>query len=146
MWRIFASSHLSWFSQPSAILDLGNHADFWQQTSIYSPVLCCVVLSSKSIGGPLTKLMNKCINSSTWPNLWKLSNVSPIHKKDSSKTNKNYRPVSILTCISKVFEKIQYDQIFTFVSDLLSDNLSGFLKVTRTPQRCSKWLKTSGHL
>ena len=36
--------------------------------------------------------------------------------------------MSILTCISKVFEKIQYDQIFTFVPDLLSDNLSGFLK------------------
>ena len=85
-------------------------------------------LSSKSIAGPLTKLMNKCVKSSTWPSLWKLSNVSPIHKKDSSTTKENYRPVSILTCISKVFEKIQYDQIFTFVSDLLSDNLSGFLK------------------
>ena len=87
-----------------------------------------LAVSAKSIASPLTKLINHLITHNTWPTPWKRSNVSPIHKKESESLKENYRPVSVLTAISKIFERVQFDQMYPFVTNVLSDNLSGFLK------------------
>ena len=55
---------------------------------------------------PLTNLFNKCIITSEFPKQLKRANVSPLFKKDNPLVKKNYRPVSILTSISKIFEKL----------------------------------------
>lgn len=85
-------------------------------------------ISAPSIAAPLTKLMNHCITSATWPSKWKRSNVSPIFKKDCDTDKENFRPVSVLTAISKILEKIKYNQMFEYIQSILSDNLSEFLK------------------
>ena len=55
--------------------------------------------------------------------------MSPIYKKDSPTDKANYRPVSVLTCFSKIFERVVLrDQMYDFAKLILSDNLSGFLK------------------
>ena len=52
--------------------------------------------------------LNKCIEQSVFPSKLKLANVTPVHKKSSKD---NYRPVSILSTISKVYEKFMFKQM-----------------------------------
>ena len=55
----------------------------------------------------LAKLFNKCLKESCFPNCWKVSLVIPLSKNVGERsTAKNYRPVSLLSVVSKVFEKL----------------------------------------
>ena len=56
----------------------------------------------------------------------KLSNIVPVHKKKGPTDKCNYRPVSILPLLSKVFEKIMYDQLYIYMNNFLNELLWGF--------------------
>ena len=85
--------------------------------------LCAAALATL-----LTTLLNYCIRTSTLPSDWKMSNITPIHKKDEVTNKNNYRPVSVLPAISKLFEKEKFDQLCASFAPILSSNMSGFLK------------------
>lgn len=85
-------------------------------------------LSTAALATPLTNLFNYCIRTSTLPSDWKMSNVTPIHKKDEATDKNNYRPVSVLPAITKLFEKVMSDQLYGSFAPILSSNMSGFLK------------------
>lgn len=85
-------------------------------------------LAAPALAAPITSLFNYCIDRSKWPSQWKTSNVTPIHKKAEETCKENYRPVSILSTIPKLFEKIKYDQLYRAFSPLFSNNMSGFLR------------------
>ena len=68
------------------------------------------------------------IDTATFPTLLKCAEVIPIFKKNNVLDKKNYRPVSILPCISKVFEGIMIDQLREYLEGVLSPKLSGFRK------------------
>ena len=53
----------------------------------------------------------------------KLSNIVPAHKKKGPTDKCNYRPVSILPLLSKVFEKIMYDQLYIYMNKFLNESL-----------------------
>ena len=54
----------------------------------------------------LAKLFHKCLKESCFPDCWKVSSVVPVFKNFGERsTAKNYRPVSLLSVVSKVFEK-----------------------------------------
>ena len=55
-------------------------------------------------------------------------NVSPIYKKSEETDKANYRPVSLLTAFSKVFERVMFDQMYEAFRCKLSHNLSGHLR------------------
>ena len=61
-----------------------------------------------------------------FPDPSKLADVSPLFKKGVKHMKGNYRPVSKLPNLSKVFERIMYDDIFDFIGPRLSPLLSGF--------------------
>ena len=56
------------------------------------------------------------------------SNISPVHKKSDETDKTNYRPVSVLSALSKIYEKVMFDQMYSAIHPHLSLNLSGFLK------------------
>ena len=58
----------------------------------------------------------------------KKSNVTPFHKKGEATDKNNYRPVSALSAVSKLFEKVMFDQLYTSFASNFSRNMSGFLK------------------
>ena len=55
--------------------------------------------------------LNSFINTSSYPSLLKRADITPVHKKDSKSAKKNYRPVSILSSISKLYERIMFKQM-----------------------------------
>ena len=55
----------------------------------------------------LAELFNKCLKESCFPDCWKVSSVVPVFKNVGERsTAKNYRPVSLISVVSKVFEKL----------------------------------------
>ena len=54
-----------------------------------------------------------------FPTSMKLANVTPVHKKGSQYEKGNYRPVSILSNLSKVFERCIYKQIYEYFENIL---------------------------
>ena len=77
---------------------------------------------------PITMLVNKCIRLAKFPSDLKKGEIIPLFKSDDMLEKKNYRPVSILPCISKIFESVLIDQLNVFFIDLFSVNLSGYRK------------------
>ena len=60
----------------------------------------------------LAELFNKCLKESCFPGCWKLSSVVPVFKNvGESSTAKNYRSASLLSVVSKVFEKLVDNRI-----------------------------------
>jgi Notch-like protein len=62
-------------------------------------------VSAPFIGSPLNYICNKCIIFGTFPTCLKYSIVKPLFKKGGKENMTNYRPISLLTSFSKVFEK-----------------------------------------
>ena len=56
------------------------------------------------IAKPISDLVNLSLSSATFPDSLKIAHVAPIHKKNSVLEKGNYRPVSVLSAISKIFE------------------------------------------
>ena len=73
-------------------------------------------------------LINNCLKKGVFPNDFKPADVTPIFKKEDSLNKENYRPVSILPHLSKVFERIFYKQIDSFMENKFSLYLCGFRK------------------
>ena len=52
-----------------------------------------------------------------FPNEWKKAKVIPLHKKGDIHQPKNYRPVSILSPLSKILERVVHDQLYKYLSN-----------------------------
>ena len=65
-----------------------------------------------------------------FPNELKLGRITPIYKKDEVDNMANYRPISTLPILGKIFEKIIYSRLYKFISskDIISDSKFGFRK------------------
>ena len=68
------------------------------------------------------------IKTSNFSNCLKLADITPLHKKGRKDNKENYRPVSILPTLSKIFEKILFEQISVFSDKFLSDQQCEFPK------------------
>ena len=66
------------------------------------------------------------VDTQTFPDGAKLAEVTPIYKKENPLNAKNYRPVSILTTLSKVFEKLIHTQFQAFTNTILNPKMSAF--------------------
>ena len=78
---------------------------------------------------------NYTITTSKFPSVLKMANVTPIFKKGSKNKKENFRPVSILPVLSKIFEKLMSKHLFTFFENILSKFQCGFRK-GYTTQHC----------
>ena len=71
---------------------------------------------------------NLCIDVDIFPSDLKIADVTPAYKKKSKYSKDNYRPVSILSNISKIYERCIYDQTEKYFDDILSKYQCGFRK------------------
>ena len=79
---------------------------------------------------PLTVIINQMLNVGIFPDSLKISKVIPIYKKSDNTIFSNYRPISLLPSISKIFEKIILEQITTYLdtNNLIHKHQYGFRK------------------
>jgi hypothetical protein len=88
-----------------------------------------LIFCASELGPCITNLFNQCIEHATIPDEWKLAHVTPIFKGKGSKSLiDNYRPISVLSPVSKVFETLIASQMKNYLenNNLLSDNQFGF--------------------
>ena len=80
-----------------------------------------IKICDKSLTKPLIILFK---NS----DIWKRSNIIPVHKKNDKQLVNNYQPISLLPIFGKNFEKIIFNRIYNFLLEggLLNSNQSGF--------------------
>ena len=82
------------------------------------------------IAPPLMHIFNLSLSNGVYPNSFKIAKVIAIFKKDDPSQISNYRPISLLPCISKILEKIVYKRLYSFLirHKLLIPNQFGFRK------------------
>ena len=71
---------------------------------------------------------NNLFTSSTFPTALKHADVKPVFKKDDKTDTENYRPISILPTLSKVYERFVYNQIYRYFDKQFSKFQCGFRK------------------
>ena len=82
----------------------------------------------------LSEYYSKAKQEHKYPTSLKIADVIPIHKKDEKTLAKNYRPVSLIPVVSKLFERNMHTEIIDFIENSLSPFLFGFRKGHSTEQ------------
>ncbi|CAB3985676.1 Hypothetical predicted protein [Paramuricea clavata] len=81
---------------------------------------------SNAIATPLTRLFNESLSTGEFPSQWKDANLVPIHKTGRKSQATNYRGISLLEQLSKIFEKGVYNVVFEFFSNKITTSQHGF--------------------
>ena len=76
---------------------------------------------------PILAIFQKSIDTATVPSNWKKANVIPVFKKGDKQSVCNYRPISLLSVVSKVMERCIYNSIITTIRPKITDHQYGFL-------------------
>ena len=69
---------------------------------------------SPLIFDPLKYIFNLSLEKGIFPDQLKIAKVTPLFKKADNASMDNYRPISVLTCFSKILERIIYNRFYTF--------------------------------
>ena len=103
----------------------GNKSHGWDEVSSKMVIIC-----GESIVEPLFMIFNNCISKGIFPEVWKKANVVPIHKKNKKNEIINYRPISLLPIFSKVFEKLIFNNLYSYLKlhSLITSKQSGFIQ------------------
>ena len=90
--------------------------------------------STQVISPYISELFNLCVEQGEFPNVLKIAEVVPIHKKGDPNQCTNYRPISLLSPFNKILEKLIYIRIYSYLEkyDLLTKHQFGFRKGTST--------------
>ena len=110
-----------------------------------------VKIAAPVIAAPLHHIVTLSIMQSKFPTKWKCAKVLPLHKKSDTLLKKNYRPVAILSPLSKVLEKIVYQQLYSYVTvnKILHPNLHGYRtnRSTQTAllQMYDRWVQAASN-
>ena len=91
-------------------------------------------LSSSIISDFLAYIFNKCVLLGIYPSILKVAKVIPLYKKDQKDDCSNYRPISLLIHINKIFEKLIHKRMYSFLqkNKILNNNQYGFRKNSST--------------
>ena len=80
------------------------------------------------ISQPLCTIFNRSLKLGIFPDTWKLANIAPIYKSKETNLIKNYRPISLLSCLSKLFERcvLKYFHNYLINNYIISLDQSAF--------------------
>ena len=84
------------------------------------------------IENSIAMLFNTSLETNTFPVQWRISRVAPIYKEGDN--SENYRPISVLPVISRLFERLAYGQLYQHLNskNLLAKEQSGARKLHST--------------
>ena len=126
---------------------IGDYADFFFLNPTTPQAVYNIILSLKNkasdinsvpirvfkflapiISAPLSVIINKSFTSGVFPDIMKQAKVVPIKKTGIATDMNNYRPISILPAVSKIFEKIVHNQLYSYLrcKNIFYHNQIGF--------------------
>ena len=84
--------------------------------------------ASECIAAVLSNIFNKCIQDVIFPSKLKVAKITPIHKDGCTFKATNYRPISVLSPFSKIFEKMIYKRLNKYFTrhNILAKKQFGF--------------------
>ena len=87
-----------------------------------------VKLCGNHLSVPLKIIFDSILVTGIFPDQWKEANVTPVHKKNDKQIISNYRPISLLPVLAKVFERIIFKNLYNYLifNNLITTNQSGF--------------------
>ena len=100
-----------------------------------------VKAAGNELAQPISSLVNRSLSLSRFPHELKKSETSPLYKGQNNLEPQNYRPLSVLTCLSKIFERVYNDQMGVYFKDILSTLLSAFRKRYGCPHVLTKLME-----
>ena len=68
------------------------------------------------LANPLAKIVNISLSTGIHPDKLKIAKITPIYKKGSKLSTSNYRPISLLSNINKLIERLVYNRVFDFAN------------------------------
>ena len=91
-------------------------------------------IATQAVAPSLTGIFNQALVADIFPSDWKMAKVSPIFKNGFKSDLNNYRPMSVIPTVAKIFEKIIYDQLYQYLNDngLLNSGQSGLRSLHST--------------
>ena len=106
-----------------------------KKASVENDIPTKMLIETNEISTPyLNNIYHKSIDNQVFPESLKLADVIPTHKKEERTKKENYRPISLLPTISKLYERDMYNQILGYIEKYLSPYLFGFRKGHSTEQ------------
>ena len=129
---------------PDEIMKIINDLDGKQSGDIFHIPPDLVKLSGQTLSQILTIIFNFSIKDGCFPAAMKPAKILPMHKGDSVLAVGNYRPISILPILSKIFERLIYNRLIKFINDnnILTELQFGFQKNKSTEHAVTSILST----
>ena len=91
-------------------------------------------LGALALSNILSELINECFATSICPYPLKVARLTPLQKSSAVDQSNNYRPISILSILSKIIEKLTYIRLIRYIdrNSILNSNQFGFRKAHST--------------
>ena len=83
---------------------------------------------AKGTAASLTSLYNNCIEQSTWPSAWKMGEWTPVFTKGDRQDARNYRPITSLIAVDKIFEFLLSNQVTSHYDETLYYRMTAYRK------------------
>ena len=64
----------------------------------------------------LSQIFNLSMSRGIFPDSWKVARVAPVHKSGPADDQSNFRPLSVLPVVARLFVKLVYDQVYSFLN------------------------------
>lgn len=87
----------------------------------------CLKAGKNILTPHLANLFNLSLIQGKFPTTWKLAHIIPIFKKGEANLCSNYRPISLLSCVSKIMERAVFKHLYTYLKNFIVCEQSGFL-------------------
>ncbi len=112
------------------VYDLVRNLDITKAGDIYDISPKLLQIGAQEISPNLTAIYNLSLKFGEFPDKLKIAKIIPVFKADSKLQPGNYRPISLLPIIGKVFERLVYNRVYSFISkmNILTDKQYGFQK------------------
>ena len=98
----------------ASVLELPNGVNARKATGIDKISNRVLKIAAPVIYGSLTDVFNLSIASNVFPSDWKVAKISPVFKSGNKSEANNYRPISVLPTIARVFEKLVFEQLYSY--------------------------------
>ena len=115
-------------TNPKEIVNIINGLKNGKALGPYSIPIDILKYNADDISTPLSAIINMSFFQGVFPDRCKIAKVLPLYKKENVQLCSNYRPISLLSVFSKIFEKCMYKRLYKFLEkfNILYKNQFGF--------------------